>query len=56
VRLIAQGRVEFVLPVAEPAELVPAAVAAVRQWGFRPTLRNGQPIRGTAVVDVPFGP
>jgi TonB family protein len=50
-----EGRVEFVQPVTGPEELVPAAVQAVRQWTFRPTLRNGEPVHGTAVVDVPFG-
>jgi TonB family protein len=51
-----QGRVEFVQPVTGPNALVPAAVQAVRHWTFRPTLRNGEPVHGTAVIDVPFGP
>lgn len=50
-----EGRVEFVQPVTGPEDLVPAAVEAVRKWTFRPTLRNGAPVHGTAVVDVPFG-
>jgi hypothetical protein len=50
-----EGRVELVQPVTGPADLVPAAVESVRQWIFRPTLRNGRPEQGTAVVDVPFG-
>src|SRR5450759_1737956 len=50
-----QGRVEFVQPVTGPEKLVPAAVESVRQWTFRPMLRNGKPVHGTAVVDVPFG-
>lgn len=50
-----EGRVELVQPVTGPADLVPAAVESVRQWIFRPTLRNGRPVQGTAVVDVPFG-
>jgi TonB family protein len=50
-----EGRVEFVQPVTGPEDLVPAAVEAVRKWTFRPALRNGEPVHGTAVVDVPFG-
>ena len=51
-----QGRVEFVQPVTGPEKLVPAALDSVRQWTFRPMLRDGKPEHGTAVVDVPFGP
>jgi outer membrane biosynthesis protein TonB len=50
-----QGRVEFVHPVTGPGKLVPAALESVRQWTFRPMLRDGKPEHGTAVVDVPFG-
>src|ERR1019366_5542151 len=50
-----QGRVESVRPVTGSEKLVPAAVESVRQWTFRPMLRDGKPEYGTAVVDVPFG-
>jgi TonB family protein len=50
------GHVEFVHPVSGPAELIPAALASVRQWTFRPLLRDGNPAPGTAVVDVHFAP
>lgn len=50
-----QGRVEFVHPITGPENLMPAAAAAVRQWTFRPALRNGKPRHATAVVEVPFG-
>jgi len=50
-----QGCVEFVHPVTGPEKLVPAALESVRQWTFRPMLRDGKPEHGTAVVDVPFG-
>ena len=50
-----EGRVEFVQPVTGPEILIGAAVRSVRQWTFRPMLRDGKPVRGTAVVDVPFG-
>jgi len=34
--------------------LVPAAVAAVRQWIFRPTSLNGEPVEVATVIDVNF--
>jgi outer membrane biosynthesis protein TonB len=49
------GRVEFVQPVTGPEDLVPSAVESVRRWTFRPMLRDGKPVRGTAVIDVPVG-
>jgi TonB family protein len=50
-----EGRVETVRPVMGPEKLMPAAMEAVRQWTFRPMLRDGKAEHGTAVVDVPFG-
>src|SRR5207244_5145542 len=32
--------------------LVPAAIDAVRQWAYRPTALNGQPVEVDTVVDV----
>jgi TonB family protein len=55
VMVSADGRVEFVQPVTGPETLVPVAAESVRHWKFRPMLRNGEPVHGTAVVDVPFG-
>ena len=34
--------------------LIGAAVEAVRQWIYRPTLLNGKPVEVVATVDVPF--
>lgn len=34
--------------------LVPAAVEAVRQWRYRPTLLNGEPVEVIAPIDVNF--
>jgi TonB family protein len=48
------GAVEFAHPVSGPSALFPAAVESVRQWTFRPMLRNGRPDYGTALVDVDF--
>jgi TonB family protein len=47
-----QGRVEYVQPVSGPRRLYATVTASVRQWIFRPTLRDGKPDHGTTVVDV----
>jgi len=50
-----EGLVDFVQPVSGPEALTGAAVDAVRQWKFRPALRNGKAVHGTVVLDVPVG-
>jgi TonB family protein len=45
VTLDAQGNVTGAEPLAGPAVLRAAAVAAVKQWKFRPVIRDGQPVR-----------
>ena len=49
------GRACRVQAVAGPEQLRAAAVDSVRQWTFRPTLRNGLPIHATTVVEISFG-
>jgi TonB family protein len=39
-----EGRVTSVEPVSGPAELIQSAVDAVKQWEYRPTLLNGNPV------------
>jgi TonB family protein len=51
----AEGKPGIVQAVAGPEKLRVAAVDSVRHWTFRPTLRNGHRVQGTAVVVVPFG-
>jgi protein TonB len=34
--------------------LVPAALAAVKQWVYQPTLLNGAPVEVVTEVEVPF--
>jgi TonB family protein len=59
VRLVAtvnpEGHVDFVQPVSGSESLMGAATDAVRQWTFRPALRNGKPVHATVVLDVPVG-
>jgi TonB family protein len=42
-----------VIPPAHPL-LAPAAVEAVKQWRYKPTLLNGQPVEVETTVDVTF--
>jgi TonB family protein len=42
-----------VVPPAHPL-LAPAAVEAVRQWRYKPTLLNGQPVEVETTIDVSF--
>ena len=39
-----EGHVTSVEPVSGPAELIQSAVDAVKQWEYRPTLLNGNPV------------
>jgi periplasmic protein TonB len=49
-----QGHVEQVSVLAGPEPLIQAAVDAVKQWTYRPTLLNGEPVRVETTVDVNF--
>lgn len=49
-----EGRVAEVSVLQGPDILVQAAVEAVRQWVYRPTLLNGEPVRVQTTVDVNF--
>ena len=42
-----------VIPPAHPL-LAPAAIEAVRQWRYKPTLLNGQPVEVETTIDVSF--
>jgi TonB family protein len=48
------GGVESVKPLDGPAILVPAAVAAAKDWRFLPALLNGQPVETEQDVKVDF--
>jgi TonB family protein len=48
------GSVTDVKEISGPRELIPAAIAAVKQWRYRPIIARGQPTEASTVVDVPF--
>jgi len=49
-----EGTIEQLQVVNGPPLLVQAAVDAVRQWLYRPTLLNGKPVEVIAPIDVIF--
>ncbi len=49
-----EGLVESVKPLSGPAELIQSSVDAVKQWEFRPTLLNGEPIEVVSEVVVNY--
>jgi TonB family protein len=48
------GSVTDVKEISGPPELVPAAMAAVKQWRYQPILFRGSPQEASTVVDLPF--
>jgi protein TonB len=48
------GTVQELAYVSGPALLLKAAMDAVRQWRYRPTLLNGQPVEVETTIDVVF--
>ncbi len=48
------GMIEQVQVVSGPPMLVQAAVDAVRQWVYRPTMLNNKPVEVIAPIDVIF--
>jgi protein TonB len=48
------GSIEQLQVVSGNPLLVPAALAAVKQWLYRPTFLNGQPVEVIAPIDVIF--
>jgi TonB family protein len=49
-----QGRVVDIKVISGHPLLIPAALEAVKQWEYNPTLLNGQPVEVVAEVSVPF--
>jgi TonB family protein len=49
-----EGHVTDLVVVSGPPELVQSSADAVRQWLYRPTLLNGNPVEVVSVVDVNY--
>jgi TonB family protein len=49
-----EGHVTTVTPISGPSELIDSAVEAVKQWEFRPTLLNGNPVEVMSDVHVNY--
>jgi outer membrane biosynthesis protein TonB len=48
------GTVLIADPVSGPNELVDAAVATVKQWRYKPTLSDGQPVEVETQVSINY--
>jgi len=48
------GHIQNLTLVSGHPLLVPAATAAVKQWVYKPTLLNGEPVEVVTVIDVKF--
>jgi protein TonB len=48
------GSIEELSYVAGPPLLLKASMDAVRQWRYRPTLLNGEPVEVETTIDVVF--
>jgi TonB family protein len=54
VRIAADGTVQEANLVSGPPQLVAAAIAAVKQWKYRPTIVSDHPVPAVTVVNVHF--
>lgn len=52
--IAADGTVQELTVLSGPALLQQAAIDAVRQWVYQPTLLNGQPVSVETTIDVNF--
>ena len=48
------GSVTVIKEISGPPDLTSAAIAAVKQWRYRPVISRGQPQEATTVVDIAF--
>ena len=49
-----EGKIRDVKPLSGPAELIPAAVKAVKQWRYNPFFMDGKPVTVQTDVNVNF--
>jgi protein TonB len=48
------GTIQQLHSAGGPALLIQAAMEAVRQWVYRPTMLNGEPVEVETTIDVNF--
>lgn len=48
------GTIQNLKPISGPSLLVPAATDAVKQWVYKPTILNGEPVEVQTQIDVNF--
>ena len=49
------GNVAQLEPISGPPELINAAVEAARQWRYKPTILNGDPVEVDTTITIVFG-
>ncbi len=49
-----EGAIEDLKVVSGPPLLIPAAMEAVKQWKYKPTMLNGEPVEVLTTIDVNF--
>jgi protein TonB len=49
-----EGNIQNLQLLSGPPLLVQAAMAAVQQWQYKPTLLNGEPVEVITTIDVNF--
>jgi TonB family protein len=54
VDISAEGKVENISVISGPPELIQSAVDAVKEWVYKPTLLNGEPVAVSTTVDVNY--
>jgi protein TonB len=48
------GQITDVKRISGPMPLIPAAMSAIREWRYAPTLLNGRPVKTEADVTIVF--
>jgi TonB family protein len=54
VEISEDGTVEKILPLSGHPLLIPAAVAAVKKWRYRPFIRDGKPVKVSTLLPLDF--
>jgi TonB family protein len=49
------GNIAQLDPISGPPELINAAVEAARQWRYKPTILNGDPVEVDTTITIAFG-